>query len=267
MLQQTQVARVLIKYPEFLRRFPTLQSLARAGKRDVVVAWQGMGYNNRAVRLHQLANVVEQSHGGRLPRSHDALLALPGIGRYTANALLASAFGMNTPVVDVNVRRFLSRLLWRMHTTGETKDEAEIWTVAERILPTGRAYDWNQALMDMGALVCTARSPQCSICPVARFCRSRTAMGNGSNHQPRRKAVPGIPNRIYRGRIIDVLREAHVDGTRSGVRADLLGKRIRPGFSTRNAVWLKGLLNGLVKDGLIRSRGNGALRTRRVMLA
>jgi A/G-specific adenine glycosylase len=270
MLQQTQVARVLIKYPEFLRKFPTLRLLAQAKQRDVVIAWQGMGYNNRAVRLHQFAETVVRFHGGRLPRTEEALLALPGIGRYTANALLSAAFAVDTPVVDVNVRRFLSRLLWKMRSVLETKGESEIWSAAEDLLPKGRAYDWNQALMDMGATICTARAPGCEVCPVAVFCLSRRTMNGPISSNPRKKesSLSGVPNRMYRGRIIEVLRKVNGSGTRGkGIRADVLGRTIYARFSDRNAVWLQRLLEGLVKDGLILTKGNGTLKTRKVTLA
>jgi len=270
MLQQTQVARVLIKYPEFLHRFPTLGSLAQAKRRDVVMAWQGMGYNNRAVRLHQLAQTVVRIHGGRLPRTAEVLMALPGIGRYTANALLSAAFAVDAPVVDVNVRRFLSRLLWKMRSLLETRGESEIWSATEDLLPKGRAYDWNQALMDIGATVCRARAPGCEVCPVAAFCLSRKTMSRSTPGTPRKKesSLAGVPNRMYRGRIIEVLRTVNGSGTRGkGIRADVLGRSIYTPFSDRNAVWLQRLLEGLVKDGLVMTKGNGTLKTRRVMLA
>ena len=135
MLQQTQVQRVLTRYPEFLHRFPTFRSLAKAPLRDVVMIWRGMGYNNRAVRLHLLARAVVQEHDGVLPDNHEALSALPGIGRYTANALLAFAFGRTVPVVDVNVRRVLSRILWEMESMNSVQEEKAVWKAAERLLP------------------------------------------------------------------------------------------------------------------------------------
>ena len=116
MLQQTQVSRVLEKYPLFLKQFPTLRALARAERSSVIRAWRGMGYNNRAVRLHLLAQTVVNSHGGVLPRTEEELTLLPGIGRYTARALLSSVFHIPVPVVDVNVHRFFSRLFWPMRT-------------------------------------------------------------------------------------------------------------------------------------------------------
>ena len=264
MLQQTQVGRVLEKYPEFLRRFPTLRSLARAQQRDVVIAWRGMGYNNRAVRLHRLAQALIENYGGKIPEGYEPLISLPGIGRYTAHALLSSVHGKPVPLVDVNVRRFLSRLVWTMRSTGEARPEREVWKLAGELLPR-RAYAWNQALMDIGATICTARKPQCPVCPVRSLCKSRrfmqTRIGTPAFREPSRG---GIPNRIYRGRIIREL--THPEG-RHTISAGILGKKIYGGYSRRDAQWLRSLLAALEKDGLVKIRGNGSLATCRVSLA
>ena len=148
MLQQTQVNRVEQKYPEFLRRFPTFRSLASARTSNVIRAWAGMGYNNRAIYLQQTALRVVREFNGRLPRDINVLQRLPGIGRYTANAIACFAFGHQTAVVDTNVRRVLSRLF---PLQMQTMDE---WDLAEWILPKGNAYDWNQALMELGGALC-----------------------------------------------------------------------------------------------------------------
>ena len=264
MLQQTQVSRVLVKYPEFVHRFPTLHSLARARQRDVVLAWQGMGYNNRAVRLHAFARAIVEKHRGRIPNDFETLIALPGIGRYTANALLSSAFGEQLPIVDVNVQRVLSRIFWRMNSTAAMRSTTEIWMRAEQILPKGNAYNWNQALMDLGASVCTARVPRCEDCPVARFCSSRVGMKQAGVSRPKSEpSRDGIPNRMFRGRIIERLRQ--LSETES-VRADFLGKAIHPGFSKEHEPWFRKLLSDLQDDGLIRIRGNNSLTTTRVVL-
>lgn len=256
---------MLVKYPEFLRRFPTLRSLANAKQRDVVLAWQGMGYNNRAVRLHKCAKAVVENHGGRIPQDFDSLIALPGIGKYTANALLSSVFGRQLAIVDVNVRRVLSRIFWKMKSTAAMRSEKEIWQLAERILPKGKAYDWNQALMDLGALICTARSPKCDTCPVAKLCSSRSRMKQENTVRAKREpSLAGIPNRMYRGRIVERLRQFNGTGS---VRLDVLGKTIYPRFSKQSEVWLRKLIADLEKDGLIKVRSNGSLRTSRVSLA
>jgi A/G-specific adenine glycosylase len=253
MSQQTQVSRILAHYNKFLRRFPSLQVLVQAQQRDVVVAWKGLGYNNRAVRLHRFAQAVCSLHEGKIPDDYDALVALPGIGRYTANALLSSAYGKHVPVVDVNVRRFLSRIFWTMHSTGELRSEKEIWQLAATLLPGGKAYTWNQALMDVGATICTAQRPRCTECPAGALCRSRAFMKRSSSPHPKHEpSLDGLPNRIYRGRIVDVLRH------RTRVHAHELGKTIYERYSRRNEQWLHGLLAGLQRDGLISIRRNGS---------
>lgn len=265
MLQQTQVSRVLVKYPDFLRRFPTVAKLAAARQRDVVVAWRGMGYNNRAVRLHRLAQIVVNKHNGRVPRIYEDLVDLPGIGRYTANALLASAFQQHVPIVDVNVRRVLSRIFWRMKRTGETSSENYIWELAEKLLPTRNVYGWNQALMDLGATVCTARSPRCDKCPVGTLCASRHTIKRSTIPSTRREpSKDGVPNRIYRGRIIDVLRKRNGQG---GMRLHSLGRVIHPQFSSTHRSWLDSLIVGLERDGLIRRARTGRWGDQRITLA
>ena len=250
MLQQTQVSRVLEKYPAFLKRFPTLQSLARARRSDVIRAWQGMGYNNRAVRLHRLAQMLVDSSGGRVPRSEKELVRLPGIGPYTARAILSSAFDLPVPVVDVNIQRFFSRLCLPMRTLTDMRSLHTAGTYAQRFFPARRGYDWNQALMDLGATVCTARAPRCSVCPVAARCRSRTVMRHVAVVQKKQEpSLYGVPDRIYRGRIIEVLRGL---GHRRTVALSVLGTTILSRFSHRNIAWLTRLLHQLEQDGLVR---------------
>jgi A/G-specific adenine glycosylase len=263
MLQQTQVSRVLVKYPEFLRRFASIRKLAAARQRDVVVAWSGMGYNNRAVRLHRLAQIVVNKHNGRVPGTYEDLVGLPGIGRYTANALLASAFQQNVPIVDVNVRRVLSRIFWRRST--ETRSESEIWGLAGKLLPTRNVYGWNQALMDLGATVCTARSPRCDKCPVGPLCASRDTIKRSTMPSAKREpSKDGIPNRIYRGRIIDVLRKRNGQGW---MRMHSLGRVMHPQFSSTHRRWLDSLIVGLERDGLVRRSRTGRWGDQRITLA
>jgi A/G-specific adenine glycosylase len=188
MLQQTQVTRVLDFYPRFLERFPTVERLARARPRAVREAWEGLGYYRRAEHLHALARTVVADHGGAIPRSPDALRRLPGVGRYTAGAVAAFAFEHRAAAVDTNVRRVLGRVFadgprsgsgrggsgtaeWRQR--GRDGDR-RVWELAERLLPTSRraAWEFNQALMDLGATICGARKPRCGICPVRAACRT-----------------------------------------------------------------------------------------------
>ena len=169
MLQQTQVSRVVPKYREWLRRYPSLQVLAAASAGEVRETWRPLGYNVRPLRLRAIARTVVRRHGGRLPSTREELLALKGIGPYTAGAVLSFAFGRDAAILDTNVRRVLRRV-W-IGERGRVGDRA-LWDLAGRLLPRGRAYDFNQALMDFGATVCTARRPRCAACPLARMCAS-----------------------------------------------------------------------------------------------
>ena len=164
MLQQTQVDRVIPVYHAFLRRFPTFESLADAPAGEVIRAWAGMGYNRRALNLQRAAQAVVERHGGALPTDAKALRSLPGVGEYTANALACFAQGRQVAVVDTNVRRVLGRVFhWP-----STPLDREVAETAERVLPEGKAWAWNQALMDLGATVCTSRRPTCLLCLCVR---------------------------------------------------------------------------------------------------
>lgn len=262
MLQQTQVTRVLQIYPRFLERFPHVRSLGSAPRRDVITAWRGMGYNRRAVCLHELARAVVRNYGARIPSDPETLLSLPGVGRYTMHAIRAFAFGRRVPVVDVNVRRVLSRLFFRMPTRRSLLPESATWKLAAELLPGERVYDWNQALMDLGASVCTGAYPGCDRCPVARMCRSRPGM-RSARAGPHRKepSHAGVPNRIYRGRVVEMLRPG---GARN---AGAVGRRLVSRFGRRDHPWLAHLLLGLERDGLVRLTGRGTIVNRRVSLA
>jgi A/G-specific adenine glycosylase len=186
MLQQTQVSRVLDFYPRFLARFPTVRHLARARPRAVREAWDGLGYYRRAKHLHALAHAVVNDHGGDIPPHPEALRRLPGVGRYTAGAVAAFAFERRVAAVDTNVRRVLARAFapGAEGEKGERGRETDqrgprgrerekwIWALAERLLPKSRraAWEFNQALMDLGATICVARKPKCTICPVRAAC-------------------------------------------------------------------------------------------------
>jgi A/G-specific adenine glycosylase len=262
MLQQTQVSRVLVKYPLFLKRFPTMKALARARRSDVVRTWQGMGYNNRAVRIHTLAQVVATRHSGKIPSTEEALTALPGIGTYTARAVMCSAFGTRVSFVDVNIRRLFSRIFWKMPDTGSMMAESLINQTAEQALPRTRVYDWNQALMDIGATICTARSPLCEECPLAGLCASAGAMQPPAPAPKKHeRALYGIPHRIYRGRIIEHLRNGRA---RRGVPLHEIGPHILPRFGAKHAAWLERLLKDLERDGLVHIATRGENRVVRL---
>ncbi len=246
MLQQTQVSRVLVHYRRFVGKFPTLKALSLANTAAVLTSWRGLGYNNRAVRLRNLARQVVSSPGGTLPRSVESLRSLPGIGRYTAGAIACFAFGHRVPVVDTNIQRVLTRLF------PGTRSVDEIWNLAERILPRRDAYTWNQALMELGALICVSSSPRCSQCPVEAVCPSAFTVRRVSQTPSKReRGRDGIPNRIYRGRIIEALR--NLNGKRA-ISSTKLGPLVKPRFGGKDRAWFDSLLSNLERDGLIRTR-------------
>jgi A/G-specific adenine glycosylase len=164
MLQQTRVATVLPYYRRFMKRFPDPASLARASEEQVLALWSGLGYYRRARSLHAAAKELVERHDGRLPADARALRSLPGIGRYTAGAIASIAFGLREPVLDGNVRRVLARLFGT---------ERGLWSLAAELADGPDPGELNQALMELGALVCTSRQPSCPACPLARSCRAR----------------------------------------------------------------------------------------------
>lgn len=173
MLQQTQVVRVQEYYPRFLARYPTLEDLAAAPADAVRDTWRGLGYYARARNLHAAARLVMTDHNGRLPADPDHLRSLPGIGRYTANAVASLGFGVDVATVDTNIERVLSRVFAIRGARKSAVRARRIWARAESLVPRRRSGDWNQALMDLGATICVARTPRCAVCPVASVCRSR----------------------------------------------------------------------------------------------
>src|SRR5688500_14779764 len=175
MLQQTQVATVVPYFERFLRRFPDVRSLARAGEDEVLRLWAGLGYYSRARNLLAAARAVESALGGRIPDDVEGLMSLPGIGRYTAGAIASIAFGRPRPLVDGNVVRVFARLF---ALRGDAKSPAlqkEAWALAERLVEPARPGDWNQALMELGARVCLPppEAPLCGSCPLAGACQAR----------------------------------------------------------------------------------------------
>lgn len=170
MLQQTRVAAVVEHYHEFLRRFPTVHRLGAAREASVLAAWSGLGYYRRARMLHSAAKVIARDLGGRFPGTAEAWRELPGIGRYTAAAIASIAFGEAVAVVDGNVERVLQRIF------GQRLANGEIWRAAGELLDHNRPGDFNQAMMELGATVCTPKAPACLSCPVLEFCATRGEM-------------------------------------------------------------------------------------------
>jgi len=186
MLQQTRAETVIPYFERWLERFPTLEALAGASIDDVLQAWAGLGYYRRAHNLHRAANVVRDRYRGQLPGDPAELRRLPGIGDYTAGAIASIAFGLPEPAVDGNVRRVLSRL----HDLPDPGG-AELRRLAAALVPDDRPGDFNQALMELGATVCTPRSPKCDACPIATFCRARAA--GTQLERPRPKPSKTLP--------------------------------------------------------------------------
>jgi A/G-specific adenine glycosylase len=244
MLQQTQTGRVAPAYGTFLAKFPDVRTLAHAPAMEVIQAWRGLGYNRRAVDLQRSAQVIEHAQGGMVPSDPKALRALPGVGEYSASAVACFAYDRQVPVVDVNVRRVLSR-------AARASDELpldETRRVAAAWLAPGEAYRWNQALMDVGAMICRIDTPLCSQCPLKLTCAYR-AQGKNKGPRPLRasKQTPFEgSSRQKRGGIIDHLR----DTAGEGVSLAALAKVIHPD-GDRDLAWLVELLEGLARSGLV----------------
>ncbi len=244
MLQQTPVARVLPEYLSWMARWPTPAALAAAASGEAIRQWGRLGYPRRALRLHETATILVARHGGTVPADLDALRALPGIGSYTAAAVASFAFGQRHAVLDTNVRRVLARLVAGEPWPGAASSAASVAErlLAESLLPAEPAVAarWSVAVMELGALVCTAASPRCGDCPVARECAWLAAGPPAGGVARRRTQKYDGTDRQCRGRVLAVLRAAD-DPVR---RADF------------DAIWtgqaqLERALDGLVADGLV----------------
>ena len=166
MLQQTRVETVIPYFRHWMELFPTIADLAQSTQQSVLSIWEGLGYYSRARNLHRAAQMVMQNMGGELPRDPNALSELPGVGRYTAGAIASIAFGLDVPTLDGNIRRVLARVFNLIEPAHSSKGENLLWKVAGENLPAGQAGEYNQALMDLGAIICTPRAPDCPNCPV-----------------------------------------------------------------------------------------------------
>jgi len=241
MLQQTQVSRVVPRYQAFLDRFPTPAAAASSPLAEVVRAWAGLGYNRRAVNLHRAAGEIVARHAGRLPGTFDELVALPGVGQYTARAVPAFAFGADVGVVEVNSARVLARAV-----AGRPLRSREAQALADNLVPEGDGWAWNQAMLDLGATVCTKTAPRCGDCPL-RTCCAWAAAGPsladpavGSAGCGSRQSTFTGSDRQGRGRLVDALRLGPVPLDRLGAATGWPGD---PARARRAAA-------GLVADGL-----------------
>jgi A/G-specific adenine glycosylase len=233
MLQQTQVDRVIPRWTAWLAQFPTLAALAAATRADAVRAWQGLGYNLRAVRLHAIATQAVAEFGGELPRTVDGLRQLKGIGSYTAGAVACFAYEQPVAMVDTNIRRVLSRVFGL--------PAAEIERHAPALVPPTAAYAWNQALMDLGATICRAQQPLCLVCPILTECGGPAPVRAAVKKRPMEPFTSS--SRYFRGRVVDALRAAP-----AGIALDGLVHEV--GTSPD-------VIERLARDGLVRLDADG----------
>jgi A/G-specific adenine glycosylase len=256
MLQQTQVERVIPLYEAFLARFPTFEALAAADAGDAVRAWRGLGYNSRAMRLHALARAVVERHGGTLPRETAALRALPGVGAYTAAALRAFAFELDDAAVDVNLRRVIHRVAFGLEYP-RVADDRVLDTIAIAAVPRGAAHDWNSALMDLGATICTARAARCLVCPLRDACAAAPVdparlAALARAHAPRKPPQSALPfertTRFLRGRIIDRLRDVPA---REPLGVDALQRDLSAVVPADRLHEIPSVVDALVRDGIV----------------
>lgn len=264
MLQQTQVERVLPKYHQFLATFPTLADLANASTAEVISVWVPLGYNRRAVSLQTIARQVIAEYDGKLPETIEELLKLKGIGRYTAGAIACFAYRQQVATVDTNIYRVLHRVFLGLEYPAAKLSNVAMFSFAEQVLPVGEAYNWHQALMDLGATVCSGANPQCANCPLQESCMAYQEMSQQSlfpsgavvrqlrKVAEKRAGYASQPftssNRYFRGRVV-----AHLRTLPPGTHLALseLGPVLKADFQASDLPWLEKLLTGLQRDGLI----------------
>ena len=253
MLQQTQVDRVIPYYERWLETFPTVQALAEAPTAEVIRLWAGLGYNRRAVNLQRTAQAVVE-RGGEFPRDVESLRELPGIGPYTSGAIACFAFEQDVPFIDTNMRRVLHRIFLGPEIPEPLANDREITALAAEVIPPTQGWAWNQALIEFGALHCTARKPLCVVCPLKASCAAWPEIQSLLATQPkaRKGKSPAVPfeqtNRYFRGRIVDALRDHPGDG----IAVAELGPLVKPEFAAEDMAWLIELVHGLERDGLAR---------------
>lgn len=258
MLQQTQVSRGLPKFIAWMKQFPTLEVLAQAPLSEVLAAWQGLGYNRRAKYLWLLAQTVVKEYGGIFPQTKEEILELPGVGPHTAGAIMSFAFGQTEPIYDTNALRVVGRV-FKGFSVLPSLDQKQ-WTVLmQETVPTRKnIFAFNQALMDLGAMVCTAKKPSCAACPLSSICSSYPAILSASSQQLRlTKPVKetlyfGQPRRIWRGKILRVL---HAQSPQ-GLTLQQLGKQIQTDFTAARLPWLKSVVQLLEQEGMLRVQEN-----------
>lgn len=262
MSQQTQMGRVVPYWTAWMERWPDAAALAGASKSDVITAWGRLGYPRRALRLQECARVISHDYADELPHTYDELLALPGIGDYTASAVLSFAFGERVAVVDTNIRRVLSRAFVGVESLGGSASPAER-ALAKRLLPSDgsskcRRFDrpsvvWNQAVMELGATVCAAKSPLCDVCPIAAQCAflHNGKPGLGERRTRPRQRFQGTDRQV-RGLVLNALR-GQPDGAKALNRENI--ERL-----WKDHVQLDKCIVSLDEDGLIEILPGGSVR-------
>jgi A/G-specific adenine glycosylase len=260
MLQQTQVDRVVPKFEAFIARFPDIVALANASVGDVLREWQGLGYNSRAVRLHETASLVAERFGGVMPSETHLLRRLPGVGPYTAAAIRAFGFDLDDAPVDTNIRRIVHRIAFGIEHPSKVAPR-ELDARAHDLVASGSSHDWNSAMMDLGATICTARAPKCLLCPLREHCAAAPLDAAALESARREHAkIPSPQNaipwesttRFARGRIVDRLR-ALPPGRRISL-LDLHGE-LQPLMPERSLEDVGRLVAILERDGLVARDG------------
>jgi A/G-specific adenine glycosylase len=265
MLQQTRVEAVIPYFERWMRLFPDVRALAGASEREVLNAWEGLGYYSRARNLHKAAKIVVDQHNGEIPRDLDELRKLPGIGRYTVGAIASIAFNMDVSALDGNIKRVYARLFDVSQPVDSPAGEKILWELADENIPKGQAGDYNQALMDLGATICVPKNPRCLICPVRVLCRARQ---NGRQEQrPVMKPKKDVPHYVHaagviikRGRVLLAQRPSNgllggmwefPNGRVNGDPAKELAKALKTGYKLRLRVKQGGNIQNKTALGVV----------------
>ena len=254
--QQTQASRIEQFLPRFLKRFPTIQALSSAKKSDVIREWQGLGYNRRALNLQRAAVELVNKP---FPKTTEELLKLPGIGHYTANAVLIFAYNKPLATIDVNIERVISRLFKKMPDVNSMLPKNDIIQIAEAILPAKQSRLWHEALMDFGAAICTKRSPQCSECLLYKECKSGKVLIKKTKIEPKKSYQEtiyfGHPKRIWRGKVLKIISQNN--GVKeSQIINTLLSNENKQDLKT----FMRNVLSDLVKEGFCEINKNNIYR-------
>ena len=257
MLQQTQAQRVTEALPRFLEQFPTVHALAQATNAQMIRQWKGMGYNSRALRLRDAARMIVLRHDGVVPSDVDALRELPGIGPYASASIATFAYNKRVPVLDVNVRRVYSRWMRRQRTTIDVESDNVLTQFAMNVIPARSASRWHHAVMDLGATICTARKPLCTSCPMADLCPSAHVLEHAQRAKRAEPMFRGEPQRLWRGRFVNALRDAPAGLPPSALVAAAGATRL----ANDEQAWFRALIDALVRDGVVERSG------RRIRLA